>query len=291
MTALAVSLSPVIPLSDATTLEWLSRHGGSYGSVRVYGSFGFLVSSLIAGALLVGGRLHLLFPVYGLFLGCTFLAGLAAPRQRAAPSRAQRGSVQLVLRNRTAVVFLILVGCGFGTSAAYNTFFALYLHGLGAGTALIGVAAALASLSELPVMALSGRFIARFGVKPLLLLGLGTAAVRWLAYGLLHDVRIVLVLQLLHGLTFAASYVAGVTFMDLQVPPQLRSTGQTLFYGATFGIGTVAGANLFGALYDRVQAHGMFLAAGVICGLAVAGIALVVPNRQMTQAEALPEAS
>src|SRR5689334_22524799 len=34
---LAIALSPAIPLSDATTLETVRQHGGSYGGVRVFG--------------------------------------------------------------------------------------------------------------------------------------------------------------------------------------------------------------------------------------------------------------
>jgi PPP family 3-phenylpropionic acid transporter len=86
-----------------------------------------------------------------------------------------------VLQDRVVVLFLALAVVGYGTYAAYNTFFALYLQGLGAGTGVVGLAAGLASLSELPVMALAGRIMARVGIKRLLLAGLGAAALRWLA--------------------------------------------------------------------------------------------------------------
>lgn len=281
--ALSVALSPAIPLSDATTLEWLSQHEGSYGAVRIYGSIGFLAGSLLGGSLLTAYGIRLLFPLYGLFLATTCLFSLTAPPQHAVATAAHRGSMRLVLRNRIVMLFLALAAVGYGTYAAYNTFFPLYLQGLGASTTVVGVAVALASLSELPVMGLSGRFIARFGVKPLLLIGLGAAAVRWLSYGLLHDYRLALIFQLLHGLSFAAVYVAGVTFMDQQVPAHLRSTGQTLFYGATFGVGTVVGANVFGSLFDRVHANGIFLVAAVVCAVAVAAMGVCLPNRQVTE--------
>ena len=282
--ALAVALSPTIPLSDATTLEWLAEHGGSYGAVRIYGSIGFLVGSISAGRLLAVEGIHVLFPLYAFFLAGTFLVSLTAPvqsRQYACSPGGHHGSFRAVLSDRIVVGFLALAGLGYATFAAYNTFFALYLHGIGASTTMIGLAVGAASVSELPVMALSGRVIARFGVKPLLLAGLGAAATRWLFYGLLHDYRLVLVFQLLHGLSFAGFYVAGVTYIDREVPAHLRSTGQTLFYGATFGVGTVAGANVFGALFDHVHAQGIFLIAAGICAVTLAGMVVYLPSRRV----------
>ncbi len=276
--AFAVALSPVVPLSDATTLEWLRRHGGSYGSVRLYGSLGFLITSLLVGPFYGGRGILILFPLYGLFLAGSFLVSLTAPRQQGTVGLARGEGIGSLLRDRTVLAFLLLGTLAYGTYAAYNTFFALYLRGLGAGTSVVGLAAGLASLSELPVMALAGWIMARVGVKPLLLAGLSAALVRWLAYALLRDYHVVIFFNLLHGLSFAGFYVAGVTFIDGWVPAHLRATGQTLFNGATFGLGTVLGTNLFGVLYDHLQAGGMFLTAAVLCAAAIAGLAVLMPN-------------
>ena len=276
--ALAVATSPTVPLADATTLEWIRRHGGSYGAVRIYGSLGYLLASLGVGLFYRGRHILLLFPLYGLLLFGTCLVSLAAPRQGDAVHLARGEGLGTVLQDRVVVLFLALAVVGYGTYAAYNTFFALYLQGLGAGTGVVGLAAGLASLSELPIMALAGRIMAHMGVKLLLLAGLGAAALRWLAYGLLHDYRVALAFGLLHGLSFAGFYVAGVTFIDRHVPEHLRVTGQTLFYGATFGLGSVAGSNLFGVLFDRLHAGGMYLVAASLCALSVAGLALFLPR-------------
>jgi PPP family 3-phenylpropionic acid transporter len=276
---LAIALSPISPLADATTLEWLRRHGGSYGTVRVYGSFGFLLTSLLVGSLYSGTHIFWLFPLYGVFLFLAFMVSFTVPRQEdTVQIMGTNEGVGTVLRDRAMVVFLLLVFVGYATYAAYNTFLALYLKGLGADTTAVGLAWGLGTLSELPVMALAGRAIARLGVKRLLLIGFGAACLRWIAYGLLHDYRLAVLVSALHGLSFAAYFVAGITYVDTHVPARLRATGQTMFNAATFGLGTIVGANLFGTLYDRIQAHAMFLVAGAICLVAVLGIVLLVPG-------------
>lgn len=275
---LGVALSATAPLADATTLDWLRRHGGSYGAVRVYGSFGYMVVSLVVGSLYAGPGLQRLFPLYGSLLFVTFLVSLTAPRQRDDVVLVRGEGISVLLRDRGLLAFLLLCALGYGTYAAYNTFFALYVKGLGADTHVVGVATALASASELPIMALAGPVMARIGVKALLLLGLGAACARWTAYGLLHDYRIAVAVGLLHGVSFAGFYVAGVTLIDRRVPARLRATGQTLFNGATFGLGSVVGSNLFGALYDYLHANGMFLVAAGVCAIAIVGLALFVPS-------------
>ncbi|HEX3643277.1 MAG TPA: MFS transporter, partial [Ktedonobacteraceae bacterium] len=188
------------------------------------------------------------------------------------------GGVRIILRDRVLVLFLLFCAMGYSTFQAYDTFFSLYLHGLGAGTGMVGIAIGLAGLCELPAMALAGRMMKMLGVKRLLLIGFGIAVVRWSAYAALPNPNLALVFQTLHGLSFTAYYIAALTFIDRRVPPHLRTTGQTLFYGATFGLGSWAGATFFGILYDYLHVRGMFLAAALTCAIALGGLLLVTPS-------------
>ena len=189
------------------------------------------------------------------------------------------------MRDRRLAFFLALVILCYTSFAAYNSFFSLYLQGLGAGTRIVGVATAIATLSELPGMLLAGMAIRRFGTKPVLLAGMGSCFVRWVAYALIHDYRVALVFQILHGVSFAAFYVGGVTFVDTIVPSRLRSTGQTLFNVAFFGLGAVIGSNLFGLLYDRLGGAGIFVVAAAIAAPTLLGLLLFVPNLRATDAD------
>ena len=275
---IAVAISPVVPLADATTMEWLRRHGGTYGSLRVFGSLGFLLASLCAGVLFGGHRILWLYPCYAALLGCTFLAALTLPTPERMAVHADGEGMRSVLRRGSIVRFLLLTAIGCGSVAAYNTFFPLYLKGLGAGTGVVGLAIGIATACEIPAMALSGRALTRWGVKPLLLAGMGACVVRWVAYALIHDYRLALLFQPLHGLTFATYYVAGVSYIEHQVPARFRTTGQTLFNGAIFGLGVVLEGNLFGQLYDRLHGNGIFALASIFAAVALVGLAAGVPN-------------
>ena len=275
----AVALSPASPLADAITLQWVSEHGGNYGAVRVYGTLGFLLAALAGGVFLTSWGILNMFFLLSLVLGCTFVVSFTTPTQvQTNTLPAKHGGVRTILRDRVLVLFLLFCAVGYSTFQAYDTFFSLYLHGLGAGTAMVGIAIGLSVLSELPAMALAGRVMKRLGVKRLLLIGFGLAVIRWLAYAAFPNPNLALIFQTLHGISFTAYYIAALTFIDLRVPRHLRTTGQTLFYGATFGLGSWAGATFFGILYDYLNARGMFLAAGFTCAIALAGLLLVTPS-------------
>ncbi|MDB5058762.1 MAG: putative 3-phenylpropionic acid transporter [Chloroflexi bacterium] len=275
---LAVVLSPAVPLADATTLEWLRGNGGTFGNIRVFGSIGYLGSSLLVGILFSGRHILWLFPLYGAVLFGACLATLIVPGQHDRAHLSSGEGIRSILRDRRVTIFLALVILGYTSFAAYNTFFALYLKELGAGTSAVGLATGIATLCELPGMVVAGMVIRKFGVKPVLLAGMGSLLIRWIGYALIHDYRLALLFQPLHALGFASFYVAGVTFIDTLVPGRLRSTGQTLFTVAFFGAGAVIGSNLFGFLFDRIHGSGMFYVAAAIVTPALLGLIVFVPN-------------
>src|SRR5205814_837586 len=136
-------------------------------------------------------------------LGCTFAVSFTTPIQiQTNTLSAKYGGIRIILHDRILMLFILFCGVGYSTFQAYDTFFSLYLHSLGANIIMIGIAIGLSVLSEFPAMALADRMIKRLGVKRLLLLGWGLALVRWLAYAAFPNPNLVLVFQLLHGISF-----------------------------------------------------------------------------------------
>jgi oligosaccharide:H+ symporter len=283
VTVLAMALSPASPLADAITLQWISEHGGSYGAVRVYGTLGYLLAAPAAGIYLANWGTRNLFFLLSLMLGCTFVVSFTTPSQAKIHTPPDKhGRIRIILHDRVLVLFLLFCALGYSTFQAYDAFFSLYLHDLGSGTVMIGIAIALSVVSELPAMALASHMIRILGTKRLLLIGFSIATVRWVAYAVLPNPNLALVFQTLHGLSFTAFFVAALTFINRRVPIHLRTTGQTLFYGATFGLGSWAGGTFFGILYDHLNIRGMFLVAGFICTITCGGLLLVTPKDKIT---------
>ena len=284
----ALCLSPAIPLADATTLEWVKRTGwpATYGKVRLWGAMGFILGGLAGGRLFTLASVHLLFGVYGVLLLGPFAAALAIPARRGIGRARPRGQGHALslLRHPVLGPFYLCSFLAYVTTASYNGFFSLYMRSLGAGSQQIGLAIAVGSVSELPVMWYSGRLIARFGARSVVLAALCLYTLRWGLLALIHDPLLATASQCLNGPTFGAFYVAGVTFVDSHVPADLRATGQSLYNAATFGLAAITGSLIFGYLLDHGGVFRMYGIASAVCAAATALLALLVRDRAATAA-------
>jgi PPP family 3-phenylpropionic acid transporter len=127
----------------------------------------------------------------------------------------------------------------------------------------------IATLSELPVFLWAGSLLGRFGAGPLLVVSLLVFSGRMLAFSFVTVPELILPLQLLHGPSYAAMWVAGISLAKQLAPPGTGNAGQGLFAATVMGLGSACGGFVGGALYDGFGAAGMFrwMAAGLLLGL------------------------
>jgi predicted MFS family arabinose efflux permease len=79
-----------------------------------------------------------------------------------------------------------------------------------------------------------------------------------MAYALISNPWLVLPMQLLHGFSFSALWVAGVAHADGTAPSGMSTTAQAIFSGVSMGLAAAVGAFIGGLLYERVGLAAMF---------------------------------
>jgi len=247
----AVVSSPILPLLDSSALEVAREHHHSFGSLRVWGTVGWSVSTIVVGMLIERLDITWFFYSYMIFMAFTFLCSLFQPARRIVLQSSLGHGLTKLITNKTLLFFLFSVFLLSITSGAVNSFFSIYLDGIGTSEQRIGLAWALASLSEIPVMLFSGAIIAWIGSRGLLFIAFITYAVRWLLFSIISNPVAAMGVQLLHGLSFAAFLVGGVTYINERTPEGLSTTAQALFNSVTFGLGAIVGALLGGYLYEN----------------------------------------
>lgn len=272
--ALAVLRSPVGALCDALALDYLASEGRrhEYGSLRMWGSFGFAVAALATGALVIGRSLHLILYLYAATMLMMGAACLSLPHQRRAVRPTLRAGRAVLLANPVLLKLLfgtLLIGMTLGIVNSYQI---VYLADINAPGWVSGMIFALGGLLEVPLMAWAATLIRRWGLRAVLIGGVAVLPPRWLLYMVITDPLLVLPTQALHSLAMLSLLVAAVLFVDQQLGESWRATGQSLYQATLHGVGSTIGLLGAGVLYERAGITAVWLACAVAGTLGVAAL-------------------
>lgn len=260
------ALSPCSPLIDSMSLKSLGaerRH--EYGKIRLWGSLGFAVTAGISGPILVWigiEQIYILF--WFIMLATIFLISFLKDETQSSES-VDLKSVGKVFKNKSFVIFLLLCLLIMIPHRTNDTMIVLHLENLGATTFMIGMAWALAAISEVPVFYYLTKKIMAF--NHLFLLGLIAAlyTLRWLLYGMIESALIVTLLQLSQGITFGLFWLVALQTAVRFIPNHLRSTGQALLASVCFGLGGAIGGTTGGWIFDSFGSLAMYRMMALIC--------------------------
>jgi PPP family 3-phenylpropionic acid transporter len=268
---LALFTAPVTPLADSATLDLLGDQRSRYGAQRVWGAVGWGLSTLAAGALVERLGLTIAFPSYALIAALAVVVALFLPRA-SLPRVDLRSAALAMARDVRWVRFLasvFLVGC---CNSAINGFLTLYLQDLGAGGEQIGLAIAIASVSELPVMVLAPLVLRRWSARPLLICAALIYALRAGMYVFAPNLGWALAAQVLHGPGFAALWTGGVDEAQRLAPKGMEVTAQSLFGTLFFGVATAIASPIAGWIYRDLGSGALFGAGSLAALLGALGM-------------------
>ena len=247
-------IATLMPLLAVNALGPAAR-GRGYALYRMFGSLGYLCSTLMLPRLL---PLRTLFwaATAAMLTACLPLTQI---RGRFAP-RAYGGSVRELMRQRELCGFLV---AGFfyslATPAVY-TFTAVYARQLGADQVFIGLLAAAQALIAVVALPLTGMATDRFGVRTLLWLGFLAQPLRCLGQAAVSEYQWLLLPQSLHLFSWAGFEVAGVILVSQLADESNRGTAQSLFRSSQV-LGALVGAGATGYLAEHQGYPTMFIAA------------------------------
>ncbi|MDM3872284.1 MFS transporter [Porticoccus sp. W117] len=240
----------ILPQQEAITLSFLGGQPERYSLIRLWGSVGFIVLVLLAGALLGDENIVYLPAITMALLLLTMASSLVIPSsEKPRTKTVSKGFWPLVLK-KSPVAFLLgglLMQLGHG---AYYGFFSIHLQGLNYSEFTIGWLWALGVIAEVLLFLLMHRLLPRFGVKGLLLVSLLLAAIRWLLIGHLADQMAWLLLsQVLHAFTFGVFHAAAVEGVRRLFGSEHQSKAQALYTAVSFGMGGAVGSIVAGQVW------------------------------------------
>lgn len=179
-----------------------------------------------------------------------------------------------VLFHGPALLFCICLFVAHVGNSAYYGFYSIYLtKTVGFDEAWVGPITMFGVVLELGVMTTVGLMTAKFGLKRLILFGLGVMALRFALLGIFPNQHVAVWTQVLHGITVVAIYVVPPIYLNALAGDHFRSSIQGLYAMTVFGPSRIIGNVLGGELAEHALPI-MFIVFSVTTLLAVIGLAV-----------------
>jgi PPP family 3-phenylpropionic acid transporter len=262
---------------DAYVLGRLDADAGRYGVLRVWGSFGFILTSAAGGAFLAFTGSGALPWTMGLMVALTSWTLYRLDPAGDRPRATRPASIAWAFRDRRVLSFLFVSFLLLASLSSYYNFFSLYLERHGYSRGVIGFLWAWGVIAEIAVFLLAPWLVARFSLRALMLVALAATSLRWVALAALPGwPAVVFLTQTLHMASFGLFHLTSVAIVQTLFPPEAAARGQALQGSIGYGAGGIVGSLGSGWLWDHVGPAAPYYAGaiGVTCGLAVAAIGL-----------------
>ena len=253
------------PLNDALVTNRAAKLDANFAHLRMGGTIGFAVTALIMGNFLKS-RAGMIFVLgsAGYFLLAALFLLLPEDRQMTGRSREQEPgpNAKRIFKNRQIylvlfLAFIIQLGLSFN-----GTFYPVYVISLGYGQSIVGLSSFVSAMSEIPILLCANRLIRRFGAVHLLIFSVLMMAVRLLFAGS-GVLTLMLMSQLLQGVTYMTCYYSCVMFISENVVEGKMSQGQSRLAMVQAGMGAVMGNILGGLMTDYLGVRLSFVVMSV----------------------------
>ncbi len=277
--------SAMMPMSEAALAHLVSQGGAfdarRYGRVRLWGSLGFLVTVMVAGWWFERfGLGH--FPAWTLATLAAVVASVwwLPDHKEAVHHDTDHPAVWPLLRQPVVRWFFAAVFFHILAHIALYVFFSLYLDSLGYSKTVIGLLWAVSVVIEIGWFFTQGRWLPRLSLTGWLVLAAALMALRMVVTAGLPQVwPLLLAVQCLHAITFAAHHTACIALISHHFPGRLRGRGQALYTVIGYGLPGVIGGLGGGVMSSAFGLASVFWLSAV-CALVAAACALRLRTRE-----------
>ncbi|MGF1698434.1 3-phenylpropionate MFS transporter [Vibrio lamellibrachiae] len=261
---------PIVPLSDALANYYARLKMLDYGRTRLWGSIAFIGGSTVVGYLvsLYGSDMILYTALAGvLFSLLISMRSISTMPVTQSKQHVERPKVSQLLREWPVVKFLTLIALIQGSHAAYYSFSAIYWRDAGYSADIIGYLWSLGVVAEVMVFAFSKRIFSGWTLRALFVTASIGVMVRWGMTASTTDLSALVLIQLLHGVTFAMAHIAAIQYIQQEEEHKMVAL-QALYNAIPLGAVIALITTLSGWGYDNWGAN-VFWAMSLMGALAL----------------------
>jgi nucleoside transporter len=266
---------PTLGLSSSLGFHHIADQEKDFPKIRVWGTIGWIIAGLFISFVLSkfvsGGQAEKTsLPLYSAAIASLVLAAFSFGLPHTpAPARGQAVSARSIIgidafKQLGSTSFYVFVASALLICiplAAYYNFTQLFLEA--AKVKNIAATQTLGQMSEMLFMLAMPVLFARWGVKKMLLAGMGAWVLRYALFAAAAPSAVYWMIALgilLHGICYDFFFVTGQIYVDKKSTPAIRGQAQGFFVFVTYGVGMLIGAQVAGNVYNRFLAGAPALA-------------------------------
>jgi PPP family 3-phenylpropionic acid transporter len=272
----------IMPINNSQVFQTIENTDLRFGSFRLWGSLGYAAIVLASGPIIEYLGVWQLGWVYGSAMVIALAFGWMLHRP---PGRAKkpkhvvtfRESMRVLLQGRFAL-FLAASLFVFIPTSINALYLSLFLEELGGTPSSIGWSMFVAAVLEVPLFLLLDR-LSRPHVRSmlnLLLVATGIFAIRWLLMSFAITPFQVILIQMLHSVSFGFYIYTAVQLVEYLTDKAFRASGQTMYALFQGAFSMAIAGSLGGYLYEAIGAKTLFL---YCSGLTVIGLMIMLSLR------------
>ena len=258
--------SAMMPMSEAAMAHLVSQGGAfdakRYGRVRLFGSIGFLVTVVLAGAWFEQfGMKH--FPAWTVLtlLAVVISVWMLPNLKETVPSHEEKVSVLPILKQAPVRWFFAGLFFHVLSHIGIYVFFSLYLDALGYSKTTIGMLWAVSVVVEIFWFYNQSRWLPKFSLSAWMMV---CALIMVLRMGITASsasvISLLVFAQMLHAFTFATHHTVCIAMLSQHFPGRLRGRGQALYTVIGYGFPGVLGGLIGGLISTKYGITGVFYA-------------------------------
>lgn len=272
--AFSIAWDQLPVLTDAYAVMAVRRQSLDFGRLRVWGSIAVVGSNAAAGWMLAQFGTATLPFLIAAFLLLPPLVTPALPRDRHLMREPPEvgGGWRELFRDRILIGALIAASLVMGSHGVLNSFGAIQWSAAGIGAGWIGILHAISVASEIVAFVFGARLLAGRDPRWMIVVASFAAALRWGIMALHPDLPVLIVTQMLQGLSATGAILAPMLLIAARVPSRLASSAQGLnavLLGAVLAVVTAGSGLLW-----RFGATDAYLSMAALALLALAALAI-----------------
>lgn len=269
--------SPIGSIADSLIARTAQRKNLNYGGMRLWGSFGFVVSSLTFGALWGIFGFKPMFNVAAItYLPMIFIVSRMEEGPVIAPG--QRQPFIKLFTNKGLLLLLLATIFASTANSLTMTFNGMYVNYLGGGSLLIGLMTGLGAIGEIPMMFWSDRIGKRLKKTNAILLAYGIMALAFLGFSLTSNPALLPAFNVVKCIGYGLWMPLTIRLFTENTPPEWAAAAQSLLTISMFGISQLIAGPVGGVIYDKISPHAVYVF-GILCFFAAVVVLMIATRR------------